>query len=72
MKVYMVRHKLTRFWLLKKTKRKRSKDQGNVELWTNNVKNASIWLRRHDAIKDMRTSNINKESELVEFELQEL
>lgn len=75
----MVRHKITRFWLLNKFKRRgRGRYSGphnkKVEpiFWTDDVRSAAIWLRRNAAIQTMRANKINKEAEIVEFELEEL
>ncbi len=72
MTAYMVRHKITKHWLLNKFKRKGPARRSKPILWTDDVKSAAIWLRRSTALQTMRANNVNKESELVEFELQEL
>lgn len=79
MTAYMVRHKVTKQWLLNKFKRRgRGRYSGvynqpvEPTFWTDDVKSAAIWLRRGAALQTMRANRVNKESELVEFELEEL
>ncbi len=68
----MVRHKETKQWLLNSFKRKGPARRAKPILWTDDVKSAAIWLRRSAALQTMRANKVNKESEIVEFELQEL
>lgn len=67
----MVRHKIDQTsWLSNKFFRKSRTD--SRKRWTSDYKQAAIFLNRIAAIQTMRANDINKESEIVEFELEEL
>lgn len=71
MTAYMIRHKVDQTaWLSNKFFRKNRTN--NRKRWTSNYKQAAIFLNRSSAIQTMRANDINKESEIVEFELEEL
>lgn len=68
----MVRHKTTKLFMKTTGGRSGTRWKSNDKLWTDNPKQMAIWMSRRGPIGVIRQYKINKEVEIVEFELQEL